>query len=393
MREVVIASAARTALGSFGGTLKDVPAAELGAIVIKEAVKRAGINPEQVEEVVMGNVIQAGLGQNVARQATLKAGLPNEVPAMTINKVCGSGLRTVALAAQMIKAGDADIVVAGGMENMSAAPYVLDKARWGQRMGDGKLVDTMIKDALWDAFNNYHMGVTAENIAKQWGLTREMQDEFSASSQAKAEAAIKAGKFKDEIVPVVIPQRKGDPIIFDTDEFPRFGTTVEKLAKLKPAFVKDGTVTAGNASGINDGAAAFVVMSAEKAAELGVKPLAKIVSYGSKGLDPAIMGYGPFHATKKALEAANLTVEDMDLIEANEAFAAQSLAVAKDLNFDMSKVNVIGGAIALGHPVGASGARILTTLLYEMEKRDAKRGLATLCIGGGMGTALIVERV
>lgn len=393
MREVVIASAARTALGSFGGTLKDVPAAELGAIVIKEAVKRAGINPEQVEEVVMGNVIQAGLGQNVARQATLKAGLPNEVPAMTINKVCGSGLRTVALAAQMIKAGDADIVVAGGMENMSAAPYVLDKARWGQRMGDGKLVDTMTKDALWDAFNNYHMGVTAENIAKQWGLTREMQDEFSASSQAKAEAAIKAGKFKDEIVPVVIPQRKGDPIIFDTDEFPRFGTTVEKLAKLKPAFVKDGTVTAGNASGINDGAAAFVVMSAEKAAELGVKPLAKIVSYGSKGLDPAIMGYGPFHATKKALEAANLTVEDMDLIEANEAFAAQSLAVAKDLNFDMSKVNVNGGAIALGHPVGASGARILTTLLYEMEKRDAKRGLATLCIGGGMGTALIVERV
>ena len=393
MREVVIASAARTALGSFGGSLKDVPAAELGAIVIKEAVKRAGINPEQVEEVVMGNVIQAGLGQNVARQATLKAGLPNEVPAMTINKVCGSGLRTVALAAQMIKAGDADIVVAGGMENMSAAPYVLDKARWGQRMGDGKLVDTMIKDALWDAFNNYHMGVTAENIAKQWGLTREMQDEFSASSQAKAEAAIKAGKFKDEIVPVVIPQRKGDPIIFDTDEFPRFGTTVEKLAKLKPAFVKDGTVTAGNASGINDGAAAFVVMSAEKAAELGVKPLAKIVSYGSKGLDPAIMGYGPFHATKKALEAANLTVEDMDLIEANEAFAAQSLAVAKDLNFDMSKVNVNGGAIALGHPVGASGARILTTLLYEMEKRDAKRGLATLCIGGGMGTALIVERV
>ena len=393
MREVVIASAARTALGSFGGSLKDVPAAELGAIVIKEAVKRAGINPEQVEEVVMGNVIQAGLGQNVARQATLKAGLPNEVPAMTINKVCGSGLRTVALAAQMIKAGDADIVVAGGMENMSAAPYVLDKARWGQRMGDGKLVDTMIKDALWDAFNNYHMGVTAENIAEQWGLTREMQDEFSAASQAKAEAAIKAGKFKDEIVPVVIPQRKGDPIVFDTDEFPRFGTTVEKLAKLKPAFVKDGTVTAGNASGINDGAAAFVVMSAEKAAELGVKPLAKIVSYGSKGLDPAIMGYGPFHATKKALEAANLTVEDMDLIEANEAFAAQSLAVAKDLNFDMSKVNVNGGAIALGHPVGASGARILTTLLYEMEKRDAKRGLATLCIGGGMGTSLIVERV
>ncbi|WP_143317440.1 acetyl-CoA C-acetyltransferase [Clostridium sp. HBUAS56017] len=393
MREVVIASAARTALGSFGGSLKDVPAADLGALVIKEAVNRAGIKPELVEEVVMGNVIQAGLGQNVARQATIKAGLPNEVPAMTINKVCGSGLRTVALAAQMIKAGDADIVVAGGMENMSAAPYVLDKARWGQRMGDGKLVDTMIKDALWDAFNNYHMGVTAENIAKEWNLTREEQDAFSAASQQKAEKAIKEGRFKDEIVPVVIPQRKGEPKVFDTDEFPRFGTTAETLAKLRPAFIKDGTVTAGNASGINDGAAAFVVMSAEKAKELGVKPLAKIVSYGSKGLDPAIMGYGPFHATKKALEAANLTVEDLDLIEANEAFAAQSLAVAKDLKFDMEKVNVNGGAIALGHPVGASGARILTTLLYEMQKRDAKRGLATLCIGGGMGTALIVERV
>ena len=392
MREVVIASAARTALGSFGGSLKDVPATELGAIVIKEAIKRAGIKGEQVEEVVMGNVIQAGLGQNPARQATLKAGLPNEVPAMTINKVCGSGLRCVALAAQMIKAGDADIVVAGGMENMSAAPYVLDKARWGQRMGDGKLVDAMIKDGLWDAFNNYHMGVTAENIAKEWNLSREEQDAFAAASQQKAEAAIKAGKFKDEIVPVVIPQRKGEPKVFDTDEFPRFGTTTETLAKLRPAFIKDGTVTAGNASGINDGAAAFVVMSAEKAEELGIKPMAKIVSYGSKGLDPAIMGYGPFHATKKALEIAGLTVDDLDLIEANEAFAAQSLAVAKDLKFDMSKVNVNGGAIALGHPVGASGARILTTLLYELEKRDAKKGLATLCIGGGMGTALIVER-
>ena len=393
MREVVIASATRTALGSFGGSLKDVPAAELGAIVIKEAVKRAGIKPEMVEEVVMGNVIQAGLGQNVARQATLKAGLPNEVSAMTINKVCGSGLRSVALAAQMIKAGDADIVVAGGMENMSAAPYVLRGARWGQRMGDGKMVDTMINDALWDAFNNYHMGVTAENIAKEWNLTREEQDAFAAASQQKAEKAIKEGRFKDEIVPVVIPQRKGEPKIFDTDEFPRFGTTTETLGKLKPCFIKDGTVTAGNASGINDGAAAFVVMSAEKAEELGVKPLAKIVSYGSKGLDPAIMGYGPFHATKKALEVAGLTIEDLDLIEANEAFAAQSLAVAKDLNFDMEKVNVNGGAIALGHPVGASGARILTTLLYEMEKRDAKKGLATLCIGGGMGTALVVERV
>lgn len=393
MREVVIVSAVRTAIGSFGGSLKDIPAAELGSIVIKEAVNRAGIKPELVEEVVMGNVIQAGQGQNVARQAAVKAGLPVEVPAMTINKVCGSGLRCVALAAQMIKAGDCDVVIAGGMENMSAAPYAMPGARWGQRMGDGKMVDTMIKDALWDAFNDYHMGVTAENIAKEWGLTREMQDEFALNSQLKAEKAIKEGKFVDEIVPVVIPQRKGEPKVFDQDEFPRFGSTIEKMAKLRPSFIKDGTVTAANASGINDGAAAFVVMSAEKAKELGLKPMAKILSYGSKGLNPAIMGYGPFHATKKALEVAGLTVEDMDLIEANEAFAAQSLAVAKDLNFDMEKVNVNGGAIALGHPVGASGARILVTLLHEMEKRDAKKGLATLCIGGGMGTALVVERV
>ena len=392
MREVVIVSAVRTAIGSFGGSLKDVPSSELGAIVIKEAVNRAGIKPELVEEVVMGNVIQAAQGQNVARQAAVKAGLPVEVPAMTINKVCGSGLRCVALAAQMIKAGDCDVVVAGGMENMSAAPYAVPGARWGQRMGDGKIVDTMIKDALWDAFNNYHMGVTAENIAKEWGLTREMQDEFSLNSQLKAEKAIKEARFVDEIVPVIIPQRKGEPKVFAQDEFPRFGSTIEKMAKLKPAFIKDGTVTAANASGINDGAAAFVVMSAEKAAQLGLIPMAKILSYGSKGLDPSIMGYGPFHATKKALEAAGLTVEDMDLIEANEAFAAQSLAVAKDLNFDMNKVNVNGGAIALGHPVGASGARILVTLLHEMQKRDAKKGLATLCIGGGMGTALVVER-
>ena len=392
MREVVIVSAVRTAIGSFGGSLKDVPSSELGAIVIKEAVNRAGIKPELVEEVVMGNVIQAAQGQNVARQAAVKAGLPVEVPAMTINKVCGSGLRCVALAAQMIKAGDCDVVVAGGMENMSAAPYAVPGARWGQRMGDGKIVDTMIKDALWDAFNNYHMGVTAENIAKEWGLTREMQDEFSLNSQLKAEKAIKEARFVDEIVPVIIPQRKGEAKVFAQDEFPRFGSTIEKMAKLKPAFIKDGTVTAANASGINDGAAAFVVMSAEKAAQLGLKPMAKILSYGSKGLDPSIMGYGPFHATKKALEAAGLTVEDMDLIEANEAFAAQSLAVAKDLNFDMNKVNVNGGAIALGHPVGASGARILVTLLHEMQKRDAKKGLATLCIGGGMGTALVVER-
>ena len=393
MKDVVIVSAVRTALGSFGGTLKDVSAVDLGATVIKEAITRAGVKPELVEEVIMGNVIQAGLGQNTARQATIKAGLPNEVPAMTINKVCGSGLRSVSLAAQMIKAGDADIIVAGGMENMSAAPYALPTTRWGQRMNDGKIVDTMVKDALWDAFNNYHMGVTAENIAKEWGITKEEQDAFSASSQQKAERAIKEGRFKDEIVPVVIPQRKGEPKVFDTDEFPRFGTTAETLGKLKPCFIKDGTVTAGNASGINDGAAAFVIMSAEKAEELGIKPLAKILSYGSKGLDPAIMGCGPFHATKKALEVANLTVEDLDLIEANEAFAAQSLAVAKDLKFDMDKVNVNGGAIALGHPVGASGARILVTLLYEMEKRDSKKGLATLCIGGGMGTAVIVERM
>ena len=392
MRDVVIVSAVRTALGSFGGSLKDVPAAELGAIVIKEAVKRAGIKPEMVEEVLMGNVIQAGLGQNVARQATIKAGLPNETSAMTINKVCGSGLRAVSLAAQMIKAGDTDIVVAGGMENMSRAPYLLDTARWGQRMGDGKMIDSMINDALWDAFNNYHMGVTAENIAKEWGITREEQDEFAVASQNKAEKAIKEGRFKDEIVPVTIPQRKGEPKIFDTDEFPRFGATMESVSKLRPAFIKDGTVTAANASGINDGAAAFVVMSAEKAEELGIKPMAKILSYGSKGLDPSIMGYGPFYATKKALENTGLEVKDIDLIEANEAFAAQSIAVAKDLHFDMSKVNVNGGAVALGHPVGASGARILVTLLHEMQRRDAKKGLATLCIGGGMGTAMIVER-
>ena len=392
MKEVVIASAVRTAVGKFGGTLKDVPAAELGAIVIKEALARAKVKPELVDEVIMGNVIQAGLGQNVTRQALIKAGLPEVIPGFTLNKVCGSGLRAVSLAAQMIKAGDADIIVAGGMENMSAAPYVMPTARWGQRMGDGKIVDTMVYDALTDAFEGYHMGVTAENIAEKWGLTREVQDEFSAASQQKAEAAIEAGKFKDEIVPVVIKGRKGD-VVFDKDEFPRYGTTAESLGKLKPAFRKDGTVTAGNASGINDGAAAIVVMSAEKAAELGIKPMAKIVSYGSKGLDPAIMGYGPFHATKKALEASGLTIGDIDLVEANEAFAAQSLAVAKDLNFDMDKVNVNGGAIAIGHPVGASGARILTTLLYEMQRRDARRGLATLCIGGGMGTALIIERI
>ena len=392
MKDVVIVSAVRTAIGTFGGSLKDVPAVDLGALVIKEAVNRAGIKPELVEEVIMGNVIQAGLGQNTARQAAVKSGLPEEIPAMTINKVCGSGLRAVSLAAQMIKAGDADCVVAGGMESMSNAPYAIKEMRWGHKMNATKTVDTMINDALWDAFNDYHMGVTAENIAEKWNLTREELDAFAASSQAKAEAAIKAGKFKDEIVPVVIPQRKGDPKVFDTDEGPRFGTTAETLAKLKPCFIKDGKVTAGNASGINDGAAAFVIMSADKAKELGLKVMATIKSYGSRGLDPAIMGYGPFYATKKALENVNMEVKDLDLIEANEAFASQSLAVAKDLGFDMDKVNVNGGAIALGHPVGASGARILVTLLHEMEKRDAKTGLATLCIGGGMGTALVVER-
>ncbi|WP_294343093.1 acetyl-CoA C-acetyltransferase [uncultured Clostridium sp.] len=393
MRDVVICSAVRTAIGSFGGTLKSVPAVDLGAAVIKEALSRANISGEVIDEVIMGNVITAGLGQNPARQAAVKAGLPIEVPAMTINKVCGSGLRAVSLAYQMIKSGEADAVVAGGMENMSAAPYVVPNARWGARMGDVTMKDAMINDALWDAFNQYHMGVTAENIAEQWGITREMQDEFALNSQLKAEKAIKEGKFEEEIVPISVPQRKGDPIVFKQDEFPRFGTTIEKLAKLKPSFKKDGTVTAGNASGINDGAAALVVMSAEKAEALGIKPLVKITAWGSKGVDPKIMGYGPFAATKVALERAGLTISDMDLIEANEAFAAQSLAVAKDLDFNMDIVNVNGGAIALGHPVGASGARILVTLLHEMKKRDSKRGLATLCIGGGMGTAVIVERI
>ncbi|MGJ0909336.1 acetyl-CoA C-acetyltransferase [Clostridium botulinum] len=391
MKNVVIASAVRTPIGKFGGTLKSVSAIELGSIVIKEALKRANVKPEDVDEVIMGNVLQAGLGQNSTRQSAVAAGIPVEVPSFTINKVCGSGLRAVSLATQLIKLGDDDIVVAGGTENMSAAPYLLEKARWGQRMGDGKIVDEMIRDGLWESFNDYHMGITAENIAEQWGITREEQDEFSAKSQQKAEKAVKEGRFKEEIVPVVIKSRKGE-IVFDTDEFPRFGATKESLSKLKPAFKKDGTVTAGNASGINDGAAALVIMSEEKANELGIKPLAKIVAYGTSGVDPKIMGYGPFYATKKTLEKANLKIADMDLIEANEAFAAQSLAVAKDLGFDMDKVNVNGGAIALGHPIGCSGARILTTLLYEMKKRDSKHGLATLCIGGGMGTAIIVER-
>lgn len=394
MKEVVIVGAARTAIGTFGGSLKNVPARTLGAICIKEAIKRAGLKPEQVEEVIMGDVLQGGLGQNVARQMSLDAGLPVEVPAMTINKVCGSGLRAVELAAQIIKAGDEDIIVAGGAENMSATAYSVPSARWGQRMFDGKMVDMMVNDGLWDAFNNYHMGITAENVAEKWGLTREELDEFSVNSQKKAEAAIKSGQFKDEIVPVEIPQRKGDPIIFDTDEHPKFGTTIEKVAKLKPAFKKDGgVVTAANASGINDSGAAVVVMSADKAKELGLKPLVKIVSYASAGVDPKIMGVGPVPASQKALAKAGLEVKDMDLYEANEAFAAQSLAVGKELGFDSEKLNVNGGAIALGHPIGASGCRILISLMYEMMKRpDAKKGLATLCIGGGMGTAVVVEK-
>ena len=393
MGEIVIASACRTAIGTFGGTLKDVPAAELGAIVVKEAVKRAGIKPEMVDEVIFGNVLQAGLGQNIARQVTLKAGLPIETTAMTINIVCGSGLKSVALAANQILAGESEIVVCGGTENMSAAPYAIPSARWGARMNNSKMIDVMVNDGLWDAFNQYHMGITAENVAEKYGITREMQDEFAVASQSKAEAAIKAGKFKDEIVPVVIHGKKGDTV-FDTDEHPKFGTTLEKVAKLKPAFKRDGgTVTAANASGINDSAAALVVMSKEIADELGIKPLATIVSYATGGVDPSIMGVGPVPAVTKAMARANMTVDDFDLIEANEAFAAQSLAVAQDLKFDMSKVNVNGGAIALGHPIGASGARILVTLLYEMQKReDAHTGLATLCIGGGQGQALIVKK-
>ena len=393
MREVVIVSAARTPMGSFGGTLKDVPTRKLGAIAIKAAVERAGIKPEMVDEVIMGAVLQGGLGQNVARQMTLDAGLPIETPAFTINKVCGSGLRAVELAAQVIKAGDADIVVAGGAENMSATAYAMPAARWGARMNNTQMIDMMVNDGLWDAFNGYHMGITAENVCEQWGLTREQLDEFAVTSQNRAEAAIKAGKFVDEIVPVEIPQKKGEPIIFDTDEFPKFGTTIDKVAKLKPAFKKDGIVTAANASGINDAGAALVVMSKEKADELGIKPLCTIKSYASAGVDPSIMGVGPTPSSQKALAKAGLTIDQIDLVEANEAFAAQALAVRKDLGLDPEKTNVNGGAIALGHPIGASGARILISLIYEMQKReDAKLGLATLCIGGGMGTALIVEK-
>lgn len=392
MKEVVIVSAVRTPMGSFGGSLKGIPTRKLGAIAIKEAINRAGIKPEMVDEVVMGAVLQGALGQNVARQMTLDAGLPIETPAFTINKVCGSGLRAVELAAQIIKAGDADIIVAGGAENMSAAAYAIPSQRWGARMGNTQAIDMMVNDGLTDAFNGYHMGITAENVAEQWGLTREQLDEFSVISQNRAEAAIKAGKFKDEIVPVEIPQKKGDPIVFDTDEFPKFGTTMEKVSKLKPAFKKDGIVTAANASGINDAGAAVVVMSKEKADELGIKPLCTIKSYASAGVDPSIMGVGPIPSSQKALNKAGLKIEDIDLVEANEAFAAQSLAVRRDLALDPEKTNVNGGAIALGHPIGASGTRILITLIYEMIRRDSKYGLATLCIGGGMGTAMVIER-
>lgn len=391
MKKIVLAGACRTAIGTMGGALSTVPAAELGSVVIKEALNRAGIPAEQVDHVYMGCVIQAGLGQNVARQASLKAGLPVTTPAVTINVVCGSGLNCVNMAAQMIEAGDADIVVAGGMESMSLAPYAMMKGRYGYRMGNATLVDTMVNDALWDAFNNYHMGITAENVAEQWHLTREMLDEFSANSQQKCEKAMAEGKFKDEIVPVEVKGKKGS-VIVDTDEGPRPGTTVETLARLKPAFKKDGIVTAGNSSGINDGAAAIVVMSEEKAKELGVKPMATWVGGALGGVDPSIMGVGPVAAVNKLMKKLDMKVADMDLIEANEAFAAQSLAVGHDLEFDPAKLNVNGGAIALGHPVGASGCRILVTLLHEMQRRDAKTGLATLCIGGGMGCATVVKR-
>lgn len=390
-KKVVLAGACRTAIGKMGGTLSTTPAADLGAVVIREALNRAGVPADKVDQVYMGCVIQAGLGQNVARQASIKAGIPVEAPAMTINIVCGSGLNCVNMAAAMIQAGEADIVVAGGMENMSMAPYALKNARYGYRMGNAPMVDTMVNDALWDVFNDYHMGITAENVAEKWGLTREQLDEFAAASQQKACAAIESGRFKDEIVPVEVKQKK-TTVVFDTDEGPRPGTTAESIAKLRPAFKKDGIVTAGNASGINDGAAAVVVMSEEKAKELGVKPMATWVAGALGGVDPSIMGVGPVPATRKAMEKAGLKVSDMDLIEANEAFAAQSLAVAHDLEFDMSKVNVNGGAIALGHPVGCSGCRILVTLLYEMQRRDAKTGLATLCVGGGMGCAAVVKR-
>lgn len=392
MNEAVIVSALRTPIGSFSGTLKDISATELGAKTITAILEETKVDVDAIDEVIMGNVLQAGLGQNPARQAAIKAGLPQSTAAYTINKVCGSGLKAVHLAAQSIMLGDADIIVAGGMENMSQAPYLMPKAREGYRMGDQKVVDSMIKDGLWCAFNDYHMGVTAENICDAYNLTREEQDEFASASQMKAAQATEAGKFKDEIVPVSIPKRKGDPVIFDTDEYIKPDTTTEKLSNLRPAFKKDGSVTAGNASGINDGAAAVLVMSRKKAEELGLTPLATICANASAAIDPSVMGLGPISATKKALEKAELSVADLDLIEANEAFASQSLAVGKDLDFNPDIVNVNGGAISLGHPIGASGTRILVTLIHELERREATYGLATLCIGGGQGVATIIKK-
>ncbi|EAR59871.1 acetyl-CoA C-acetyltransferase [Neptuniibacter caesariensis] len=392
MRDVVIVAAGRTAVGTFGGSLSKVPASDLGAAVIKGLLEKVDLDPAKVDEVILGQVLTAGCGQNPARQATLNGGLPIEVPAITINKVCGSGLKAVQMATQAIRCGDADIIIAGGQENMSLSAHVVPNSRNGARMGDWKMVDTMIKDGLWDAFNDYHMGITTENIVEKYGFTREEQDAFAAASQNKAEAAVTSGRFKDEIIPVSIPQRKGDPIVFDTDEQPRFGCTAEALGKLRPAFKKDGTVTAGNASTINDGAAAVIVCSEEKAKELGLPILARIKAYGNAGIDPAIMGTGPICATQKALEKAGWTVDDLELVEANEAFAAQAMSVNKDLGWNTDIVNVNGGAIALGHPIGASGCRVFVSLIHEMNKRDAKKGLATLCIGGGMGTALAIER-
>ena len=390
---IVIASAARTPVGAFGGAFKTVGSVELGIVAVKEAMKRAKVSPEMIDEAYIGNVLQAGQGQNVARQIVLGSGIPKECPAVTINIVCGSGLRAVSLAAQVIKAGDAEIVLAGGSESMSASMYGIPSSRWGARMNDKTLVDLMIKDGLWDAFNDYHMGITAENVAEKYGITREMQDELACRSQNNASRARAEGRFKDEIVPVEVKGRKGKVTVVEDDEFIRDGVTVESLAKLKPAFKKDGgTVTAGNASGINDGAAMLIVMKESKAKELGVTPLAYIISYATCGVDPKVMGTGPIPSSTKALKLAGLTADDLDLIEANEAFAAQACAVNQVMKFDVSKVNVNGGAIAIGHPIGASGARILTTLLYEMQKRDSKKGLATLCIGGGMGTALVVGR-
>ncbi len=394
MREVVIASAVRTPIGSFGGSLKDVPAVELGALVIKEALRRARLRQDKVDKVLMGNVLQAGLGQNPARQAAALADISQYTPAVTINVVCGSGMEAVILAAQSIRSGDAEVIIAGGMESMSQAPYLIPATtRWGSRMGHVQLVDTMIQDGLWCSFEDYHMGITAENVAEKFHLSREEQDAFAAESQRRAEAAIKAGKFKDEIIPVEVPQRRGEPMIFDTDEFPRFGSTEEKLAKLKPAFRKDGTITAGNASGINDGAAALVVMSAEKAVKLGIRPLAKITSYDCQGCEPELMGTGPIYAVRHAYEQVKEQLDkEVELVELNEAFAAQAIACIKALNLDPEIVNVNGGAVALGHPIGCSGSRIIVTLLYEMMRRDAKVGLASLCVGGGMGFAMIVER-